>query len=512
VSRTEQPRYTLTEEHRAQLDGWAQRWIANALRTEPQSKEDRTAMSRAMRGMYHAAEFEPPPREVFCPSPVSGAIAATIASAVWWLREHPMRHAELFGRHLSHAEIDAAAKAACARTTATALGREPAADLAVEAATFDLAVDATFAATHGAVEAAATFAATHGAVEAATFDLAVDATFAATHDATSGAVDIATRDEVDAAAASRVASDEAVAAVRAEDEIFVATRNAIDEAVDVVTRDTIEAAAHTVTRASVDEVDDVISARVCWRATRTANALLRFFVNALSRWHLLRNGGNQWSGWVSYLSFFRHVVQLDLPQSFAHYEAAAVHGGPRFMHARFWIVSDFPTVLGRDDRHRSHSLTGPSLAWRDGWRVYRIHGVAVPAQVVEAPETITVAQIEAEQNTEVRRVLVEQYGTARYLADSGAVEIHRDDWGILMRKEQPDDDPIIVVDVLNSTPEIDGSIKRYTLSVHPELRPLLGFSAAGEPEFGEPQEMTARNAVASTFGLRGEDYAPLVQT
>jgi hypothetical protein len=27
-------------------------------------------------------------------------------------------------------------------------------------------------------------------------------------------------------------------------------------------------------------------------------------------------------------------------------------------------------------------------------------------------------------------------------------------------------------------------------------------------ELGEPQKMTARNAVASTFGLRGEEYDP----
>lgn len=30
--------------------------------------------------------------------------------------------------------------------------------------------------------------------------------------------------------------------------------------------------------------------------------------------------------------------------------------------------------------------------------------------------------------------------------------------------------------------------------------------------FGEPQEMTAHNAVASTFGLRGEQYSPTIET
>jgi hypothetical protein len=51
--------------------------------------------------------------------------------------------------------------------------------------------------------------------------------------------------------------------------------------------------------------------------------------------------------------------------------------------------------------------------------------------------------------------------------------------------------------------------KTYFLRVHPELRPLI------DPEkrvYGEPQKMTCHNAVASTFGLRGEEYQPDVET
>lgn len=63
-----------------------------------------------------------------------------------------------------------------------------------------------------------------------------------------------------------------------------------------------------------------------------------------------------------------------------------------------------------------------------------------------------------------------------------------------------------MVRVVNSTPEPDGSHKRYMLRVHPELRPLL------DEGLGQPQKMTARNAVASTFGLRGEEYAPYAES
>ena len=63
------------------------------------------------------------------------------------------------------------------------------------------------------------------------------------------------------------------------------------------------------------------------------------------------------------------------------------------------------------------------------------------------------------------------------------------------------DEPLVMVKVMNSTPEPDGSFKPYFLRVHPELRPLLQ-----DNQVGEPQYMSGRNAVASTFGLRGEEY------
>lgn len=118
-------------------------------------------------------------------------------------------------------------------------------------------------------------------------------------------------------------------------------------------------------------------------------------------------------------------------------------------------------------------------------------------------ERYTVREIERERNAEVRRVMVERFGMERFLLESGAQLIHTDETGALYRRELADDEPIIAVHVINSTPEPDGSLKKYMLRVQPELRPMLGNG-----RFGEPQELTARNAVASTFGLRGDQYRP----
>ncbi len=131
----------------------------------------------------------------------------------------------------------------------------------------------------------------------------------------------------------------------------------------------------------------------------------------------------------------------------------------------------------------------------------------MPEQLIIQPETITIEQIRDEQNAEIRRVMLERFGFDRYITESGADLINRDDWGTLWRAEIPGDESLVMVQVVNSTPEPEGSFYNYFLRVHPELRPLLDNNG-----LGAPQPLTARNAIASTFGLRGEEYAPSQQT
>jgi hypothetical protein len=207
------------------------------------------------------------------------------------------------------------------------------------------------------------------------------------------------------------------------------------------------------------------------------------------------NGGNQWSGYSAYLSFFRHVAGLDLPiyEKWDHYEKASMHAGPRIMHADFCMVSDRPEFIKRDAQSRPHCEDGPFCRWRDGWELFYWHGVAVTRQIIEFPETLTVGQISVEANAEVRRVMIERYGAKRYLLDSGAKRCHEDDFGTLYRAERGDDTELVMVKVVNSTPEHDGTYKDYFLRVPPTVQ-------------------TAREAVAWTFGKNEKSYAPQKQT
>ena len=131
-----------------------------------------------------------------------------------------------------------------------------------------------------------------------------------------------------------------------------------------------------------------------------------------------------------------------------------------------------------------HNETGPFCKWRDGSALYCHNGVRVPAYVIESPQTITVEDIEQETNAEVRRVKITKYGQEKFILDSKSDVVHTDDFGTLYKKSMSNDEPMMMVKVVNSTPEPDGSFKDYFIRVDPNA-------------YGGLQ--TARAAVASTW-------------
>ncbi|GAB7106455.1 hypothetical protein JCM4814A_47690 [Streptomyces phaeofaciens JCM 4814] len=161
--------------------------------------------------------------------------------------------------------------------------------------------------------------------------------------------------------------------------------------------------------------------------------------------------------------------------------------------ARVAVVCERPVALHRDEAGRLDHGDGPALAYPDGFALYAWRGMPVPAEFLAELPSLTPERIRSEENAELRRVMLEYYGYDRYLADSGARPVHRDGTGTLWRIDLADDEPVVMVEVLNSTPEPDGTHRTYWLRVPPSTR-------------------TAKEGVAWTFGLSQEVYAPVRET
>ena len=132
-------------------------------------------------------------------------------------------------------------------------------------------------------------------------------------------------------------------------------------------------------------------------------------------------GGAFWSAWSAWRGFFIDVCGLELaPDIIARHRAwvKTLEAGWWWPHSTFVVVSDRPSEVRLEaagTTRRLHSETGPAIAWRDGWQLHFLHGVRVPAEIVEHPETLTPASIMAIGNTEVRRVAIEQYGWPQFV-------------------------------------------------------------------------------------------------
>ena len=175
--------------------------------------------------------------------------------------------------------------------------------------------------------------------------------------------------------------------------------------------------------------------------------------------------------------------------------------GPLWTYPKVCVISERPVRLRAEPWRpagsvvlRLHCQDGPALAYRDGFALHAWHGVRVPRRVIAGE--LTGADWLYERNAEIRRVIAERMGFAWLLEHCGARRIAADEYGTLWRipdPRSPDGHDMVVVDVLNSTREPDGTPRRYILRVPPD-------------------QTVPRDAIGWTFGLPPDAYGPTAMT
>ena len=213
--------------------------------------------------------------------------------------------------------------------------------------------------------------------------------------------------------------------------------------------------------------------------------------------------GSLWASWGAYVSFFRDVMHwenetLDL---FKIDEDLITSCGWVWWHEDIVVICNRPREINLDPEGRLHNPEGFSISYRDNWGLYHVHGVLVPDYVITNPEKITIADIDKETNAEVRRVKIERYkrgeeieGNAAFIRDAGGKKLDHDErFGTLWRREVPNDEAIVMIEVINSTREPDGHFKKYWLRVPPTIT-------------------TAHEAAAWTFNKSTKEYKPIIET
>jgi hypothetical protein len=195
--------------------------------------------------------------------------------------------------------------------------------------------------------------------------------------------------------------------------------------------------------------------------------------------------------WLGSYEYFRNELGLraETAPLLGLFQLAASAGWVRPHEHTCWLA-ERPNLLCGDPRDRLHNASGPALRYPDGWSVWAWKGVEIPSWIIEHPDRITLASIDGAADVQVRRCMIEIMTPQRYVALGGAVRIAEDETGILWRKAWLASDAWAAVEVINATPEPDGTRKHFFLQVPANLR-------------------TAREAVAWTYGMRANVYAQL---
>jgi len=196
---------------------------------------------------------------------------------------------------------------------------------------------------------------------------------------------------------------------------------------------------------------------------------------------------------LCFYDFFAEVCGIEDCKKLSGLNQIAESSGWWWAYDKLAVMTEPPLKLTLDDRGNFHADTDWALLYPDGFGICSVHGVTVPPWIILEPSSISVAHIDAEQNVEIRRIMLNKFGWGRYILDSGATVVDQDDWGTLYRKEVPGDESLVMIKVVNSTPEPDGHFKDYLIRVPPTIT-------------------KARKAVAWHIDMAAQDYIPNVET
>jgi len=207
-----------------------------------------------------------------------------------------------------------------------------------------------------------------------------------------------------------------------------------------------------------------------------------------------------WGAWASYSSTCYAVIADMLRDQFSRQVRTTLSDLSLLMRCGFaycpltrvLFVCRLPKIR-LDDLNRLHCADGAALEFPDGYKIFAWKGTVVPREIIVRPETLTTIRIDAEQNVELRRALIDKFGVADYLRETCAGIKDQNEMGTLYLKQMPGDEPIALVRVKNSTPESDGTFKEYFLRVPPTMK-------------------TVQEAVAWTFNMKPDEYKPSLET
>ncbi len=129
--------------------------------------------------------------------------------------------------------------------------------------------------------------------------------------------------------------------------------------------------------------------------------------------------GSHDAGWLSFYDFMLNEVKIDCSK-IEGLIGIAKNCGWWNAYEEFAVFQDRHSELHLNEEGEIHCETGPAIKYSDGFGIYGLNGVRLTEQIVMAPETLTLEQINSESNQDVRSIMIDRFTWERYITDSNA--------------------------------------------------------------------------------------------
>jgi hypothetical protein len=139
--------------------------------------------------------------------------------------------------------------------------------------------------------------------------------------------------------------------------------------------------------------------------------------------------GSNEAFWVAFYKYFKEVCNVEYVEKSNNgldiFETLAHNSGWHYMFNECAIICDRASEI-HIEQNVLHNDEGPAIAYADDVKIFAIGGHIVTEQIVMFPETITLDQIDNEADQETKRIMIQRYGVAKYLTETGAKVIDSD--------------------------------------------------------------------------------------
>ena len=368
----------LTPEQKAAMPAYAQKWIEIGLRT---GKTDFETFDKYMPICYEKAGLKYPKNVVRVKSPLVGALAASIAEAIWKKKREA---------------VGSAVDGAVGEAVEGAVGE--AVDGVVREAVHEAVHEAVDVVVLGAVREAV-----NGDVGRAVFEAVRRVVDGAVNGAVGSAVDGAVGEAVDGVVREAVheAVHEAVDVVvlgavgsavggAVREAVHGDVGRAVFEAVRRVVDGAVNGAVHEAVRRDVGRVVNDAVDRAVFEAVHEAVQTTTKKKKSLEiSWHYWL-GGQFWVGYgwywgTAFSNFFFDVCGLKLSQDIMEraeaYRKVCESVNYIWPNSDFIIVCERPTEIHRNSLGRLHNENGMAIKYPDGWGLYLLNGVRFPEEL-----------------------------------------------------------------------------------------------------------------------------------